>query len=215
MSNQSKEPHEREVFGIKILKPSHPQLRQLKKRHKPSFQGYKMWNSTWLLLDYLGRQGLPPASRLLDAGYGWGPASICSARRHGAQVTAIDIDPEVFPFLNLHAAINQVEIRTLEAGFEQISSPLLQLQDVLAGADICFKEQLVAPLYSLIEKALEAGVQQIVIADPGRRPFKKLCAECSRKLGALMRDWETPEPLIDWPGTVPLIRGHLLIIGNS
>jgi len=200
---------------MKILKPSHPQLRQLKKQHKPSSQGYKMWNSTWLLLDYLARKGLPPGSRLLDAGCGWGLASICGARRHGAQVTAVDIDPEVFPFLNLHADLNQVKIRTLEAGFEQISTPLLQRQDVLTGADICFKDQLVAPLYHLIEGALEAGVQQVVIADPGRRPFKKLSAECSQKLGAVLHDWQTPEPLIDWPGAVPWIRGHLLILSNS
>jgi len=208
-------PHEREVFGIKILKPSHPQLRQLKKRHKPSSQGYKLWNSTWLLLDYLAQEGLAPGTRLLDVGCGWGLAGICAARHHWARVTAVDIDPEVFPFLHLHAQVNQVKIHTLEAGFEQIPAPLLQQQDMLIGADICFRDQLVIPLYHLIERALEAGVQQVLVADPGRRSFEKLSAECSRKLGAVLHDWQAPEPLIDWPGAVPPIRGHLLILSTS
>ena len=80
--------------------------------------------------------------------------------------------------------------------------------------DICFEDQLVVPLYHLIESALEAGVEQVVIADPGRPPFKKLSAKCSQKLGAVLHNWQTPEPLIDRPGVVLWIRGHLLILHN-
>ena len=207
--------HEREVCGIKILKPSHPELRQLKKAHNPSAQGYKLWNSTWLLLDFLEGQDLAPGTRVLDAGCGWGLAGICCARHYQARVTAVDIDPEVFPFLRLHAQANEVEIHTLAAGFDAIPASMLRQQDLLIGADICFRDSMVEPLYRLVERALQAGVQRIALSDPGRRAFEKLGAWCAQNLGAVVHDWQAQEPLIAWSGAGLQIRGRLLLIGST
>ena len=205
---------ERQVFGIKVLKPSHPELRRLKIAHQPSSQGYKLWNSTWLLVDFLSRQGLSSGVRILEAGCGWGLAGIFCAGNYQARVTASDIDPEVFPYLRLHAQENQVEIHTLEAGFDRIPADLLRQQDLLIGADICFRDDMVEPLYRLLERALQAGVQSLALTDPGRPPFRRLAARCSQQLGAAVQDWHTPEPFVVWSGAGLQIRGRLLCLGH-
>lgn len=214
MTNKPAPTHIRQVSDIQILKPSHPQLRRLKAQHNPTSQGYKLWNSTWLLLDFLARHSLPTSPRILDVGCGWGLSGISCARRYNAHVTAADIDSEVFPFLELHAQINEVKIRTLHASFEQIPTAVLERQDLLIGADICFRSHLVDPLFGLIERALEAGVQQIALADPGRFSFKQLATRCVAELGANQQEWKVEEPMISWSGAGMSIRGQLIHIDN-
>jgi predicted nicotinamide N-methyase len=89
-------------------------------------------------MDYFKRRGLRERSRVLEVGCGWGLSGIYCAKTHGAAVTGIDIDPEVFPFLHLQAAINGVEITTFKKGFNGLRKEHLKGIDVLIGADICF-----------------------------------------------------------------------------
>ena len=42
------------------------------------------------------------------------------AKKYGAKVVGLDADPAVFPYLDLHAKINGVKIKTQEATFEQL-----------------------------------------------------------------------------------------------
>ena len=207
--------HERQVHGIRLLKPAHPDLRRLKAAHKPSVQGHKAWNSTYLLLDFLQDQPLPKGIRVLDVGCGWGLLSIFCARRFSAAVTATDIDEQVFPFLQLHARLNQVEVQTLHASFAEIPDPLLYGQDLLVGTDICFRDAMIDPLYSLIRRALDAGVTRIILADPGRFSFRQLAARCVQTLQASEIDWSTQEPTVVWSGASPQIRGRLLLIDRT
>ena len=65
---------ERQAYGLRLPKPSHPQLRLLRSRHAPSAQGHKTWNATWLLADFLTGHPLPQGLRVLDTGCGWGLA---------------------------------------------------------------------------------------------------------------------------------------------
>ncbi len=203
---------ERQAFGLRLLKSFHPELRQLRGRHQPTAQGHKAWNATWLLLDYLQRQELPPGLRVLDVGCGWGLTGIFCASRYQARVTAVDVDPQVFPFLQLHARLNEVEIQTLEASFEEITDELLEQHDLLVGADICFKERMVEPLYQLCSRALQAGVSRVLLADPGRFSFRQLAAQCVQNLDAAEQEWETDEPLLSWPGTRLRLQGRLLLV---
>jgi len=112
--------------------------------------------------------------RVLEVGCGWGVAGVYCAKLHQAAVTSVDIDDSVFPFLRLHSDVNHVQIVTRTVRFEDLTSEQLSKFDVMIGADICFWEDMVSPLESLIQNALVAGVQLILLADPGRQPFDRL-----------------------------------------
>ncbi|MGY8827187.1 MAG: class I SAM-dependent methyltransferase [Candidatus Latescibacterota bacterium] len=205
---------ERDAFGLRLPKASHPALLRLKGLDSPRVQSHKTWNAGWLLIDYLQRQALSQGLQILDIGCGWGLSSgIYCAHSTAAFVTAADIDPRVFPYLQLHAEIYEVKVTTRELSFEQIDSALLTEQDLVIGADICFRENMVEPILRLVERALKAGVHRIVLADPGRPSFRNLSSHCVDQLVARSMNWSVEEPLIEWPGQRPILRGQLLLWG--
>ena len=180
----------RQAYGITVLKTAHPQVRAKKKKHEPCIHGNKFWNSSWCVMDFLSHQGLPPKARVLDIGCGWGLAGIYCAKNHGANVTGMDADAAVFPYLQLHAEINDVEIETWRCKFESVKKKHLRQTNLIIGADICFWDDMVSPLYKLIKKAIEVEVGQIIIADPGRPPFHSLSEKVIEKLGGELKEWE-------------------------
>ncbi len=206
--------HERSAFGLRLAKASHPALRRLRGLDSPRAQGHKAWNAGWLLIDFLQRQPLPKGLRVLDIGCGWGLCGIYCAHHSAAIVTAADIDPRVFPYLKLHAELNKVEIDPRELAFEQMDSALLAEQDLVIGADICFRENMLAPVQSLVERALRAGVHRLLLADPGRPSFRHLSSYCVEQLGARSMLSAVEEPLIEWSGQRPTLKGQLLLIGD-
>ncbi|MFH1571906.1 MAG: methyltransferase domain-containing protein [Gemmatimonadota bacterium] len=196
---------ERHAFGLTILRGSHPRVRALKQDHEPEIHGNKLWNSSYLIMDYLQRQGLPAGSRVMEVGCGWGLAGIYCARRFAAEVTGIDADPNVFAYLRLHAEINEVEVQVQAARFEDLTKRQLADQDLVLGADICFWDELVDPVYKLVRRAVRAGAGQIIIADPGRPPFDEVCSRCVGELGGEVKEWSVDEPRA---------HGWLLIVGS-
>lgn len=99
---------QRQAYGITVLKGVDSRVRALKREHEPSIHGNKFWSSCWLVVDFLACQGLPLGVRVTEVGCGWGLAGIFCARAFGARVVAVDADPEVFPYLQLHASVNHV-----------------------------------------------------------------------------------------------------------
>ena len=127
----------------------------------------------------------------MDVGCGWGALGIYCARMLGSRVTAVDADPQVFPFLQACARINGVEIETRRAGFSRITQRDLEGVDLLVGADICFWDELVKPVYNLVKRAADAGVGQVIIADQERSTFMEMAERCEDKLGAELMEWRT------------------------
>ena len=156
-----------QTYGVTLLLSNHPELRRLKRMYYPSSHGNKVWNSSWLLIDFFNRQKVPKGVRIVEVGCGWGLVGVYCAKRHNALVTAVDIDKDVFPYLHLHAAINQVEISTLKRSFGRLKIQDLRCFDILIGADISFCEKLALSLKRLINRAVRAGVQMVLISDPG------------------------------------------------
>lgn len=142
-----------------------------------------------------------------------GLAGIYCARASGAAVTAVDVDPDVFPFVQLHARLNGVDVASKVASFEEVPHDLLAGQDVLIGADVCFREDMVLPLFGLVARALDAGVRRVVISDPGRLAFHNLAARCLEKLAGRLVMWQVEEPLLPWPGEPPRLEGRILALG--
>jgi len=194
------------AHGIRVLLSHHPAIRRLKRESVPSMHGNRVWSSSWLLMDFLTRTGLPRGVRVLEAGCGWGLAGVYCARRHQARVTGVDRDGDVFPFLRVHAEINRVEIAELRRDFTRITTDVLRGFDLLIAADVCFWDELVGPIRNLILRALRAGVRSVLIADPGRSPFDALGEIMVRTKGGEVLEWTTRHPR--------RIRGRILRVGR-
>lgn len=185
--------------GLVLLKPGHKEIRKLKKEALvPSIHGHKVWNSSFLIMDYLTRNKPPKGSQFMDLGCGWGLLGIQMVRKYDCKVTAVDADEDVFPYLELHAAINKASgIETRKARFEKLRKKDLEGFHTIAGADICFWDELAPVLYKLIRKAIKMGVQRIIIADPGRSPFYKLVKKCEKdsnmKVKVIEKSTSTPK----------------------
>jgi predicted nicotinamide N-methyase len=188
-------PQERSAFGLTMLHPSHPEVRRLQQdAARPTLHGQKVWPTSFVLLDYLHQRGVAPRARVLDLGCGWGLVGIACAKTFQAQVTGLDADAAVFPYLQLHAQRNGVHLETRHGTFADLTLHELAAFELMVGADICFWEELVDPLYHLVRQGVAAGVAEILVADPGRPPFDELCVRCLAQGDAEVLDWTTTTP---------------------
>lgn len=168
--------------GVKAFMATHPDIRKLKRKQEaPSIHGNKIWDSSFVLMDFLHQ--FPPGNdlRVLDIGCGWGVLSCYLAKKYQAKVTAMDADCAVQPYCDYHAKKNKVELVFLESKIKSLKKKQLTSFDMILGADICFWPELGKDWQKLIKKALDAGVKQIYLADPGRSPFWDLVKHCEKK----------------------------------
>jgi predicted nicotinamide N-methyase len=191
-------PQERQVYGLTMLHSSHPEVRRLQHDAvRPSLHGHKVWPTSFVLMDYLHQRGVPPQARVLELGCGWGLVGISCAKTFQAQVTGLDADAAVFPYLQLHAQHNGVHVATRQGTFADLTPLDLAAFELIVGADICFWEELVDPLYQLIRHSVAAGVAEILLADPSRPPFDELCARCVQHGDAEVLDWAMTKPIAE------------------
>src|SRR5438132_455865 len=104
---------------------------------------------------------------------------------------------DAMPYLQLHAQRNGVHLATRHGTFAALTPQDLAAFDLLVGADICFWEDLVDPLYQLIRHSVAAGVAEILVADPSRPPFDELCARCVPQGDAEVFTWTMTTPVAD------------------
>ena len=188
-----------DYLGVKALRSTHPGVRKLKRQQRGHniAHGNKVWRSSFVLMDYLTTYPPEPNSQVLDIGCGWGLPGIFLAKEYGMQVTGIDIDASVQPFLSLQASANDCHVNFEARGFESLSKEELTAYTTVIGTDICFWDDLAQPLFELIGLALESGVARVIIADPGRPPFWDLVELCMTMLDAevvtrrIYQPWKT------------------------
>jgi len=188
------EPYVYHAYGIYLLQAQHRLMRGLRRAFEPTVHGHRTWQSSFILMDYLLAHPIRRGSRVMEVGCGWGPAAIFCAKRFGARVTGVDMDRDVFPFLEVLAALNDVEIATHQSRYEHLSVERLAHERVLVGSDICFWNALVDPLFRLVCRAMRAGVPRIVITDPGRPTFYELADRCAARFDATLCEWYAVEP---------------------
>jgi len=188
------EPNMYQAYGIYLLQPNHRLIRRLKKAYQPSVHGHKTWNASFLLMDYLQHEPLAARSRVLEIGCGWGPGSVFCASRFKARVTALDVDREVFPFLDVLAALNGVSVAPMTRRFERLSEEDLAQFDVIIASDICFWDKMVKPLARLVGRALTAGVKRVIVTDPGRPTFYEFCDLVRTQHRVELQEWYATEP---------------------
>ena len=183
-----------QAYGIYLLRRQHRLIRRLLRVYEPTVHGHKLWRASFLLMDYL--QSNPPAkrSKIMEIGCGWGSASVFCAQRFGADVTGVDADRDIFPFLDVIAALNSVKIRPHRTHYEKLTARYLGDHELIIGSDICFWDNLIKPLRNLIARALRGGTKRIVIADPGRRTFYELADLCAKRWDVTLKEWYAVEP---------------------
>ena len=91
--------------------------------------------------------------------------------------------------------------------FEKLTVKKLSGYDMLIAADICFWDELVSPVANMVNRAVKAGVKQILIADPERAPFFDMAERCVDKHCAEIIDWETSAPI--------KASGAILVVENA
>ena len=182
------------AYGIRVLLSRHPEIRRLKRENIPGYHGNKFWLSSWLLMDYFKRRGLKKKAHVMEIGCGWGLAGTFCAKKYEAKVTGVDIDREVFPFLNLHADLNGVKIKTVRRSFSGLTEKDLKGIEVMIGADICFWDKQVGPIKRLIGRALRQGVGLVLISDPGRPTFDQVAQYSQKKYDGEILDWTARSP---------------------
>jgi predicted nicotinamide N-methyase len=186
---------------------SHPAIRRAKRNNEaPEIHGNKLWKSSCLIIDYLHRNPEPRPRRVLDAGCGWGIGGIWCARHFGAAVTSVDADRNVFPFLEVTAELNGVRTEPRVCRFERLGKRDLSSFDTLIAADVCFWDELVGPVANLVNRAVDAGVERIIIADPERPTFHAMAERCLARHGGELINWRTRGALA--------ASGALLVIDN-
>lgn len=199
---------ERRFRGARMPTGSHPAIRRIKRQGvEPSIHGNKLWKSSCLLIDYLKKNPPEHCQSVIDVGCGRGIAGIWCAKNFGASVTSVDADPDVFPFLQATADINGVETQHLVSRFEKLTTKQLAQYDMLIAADICFWDELVKPVTNMVNRAVKAGVKQILIADPERSPFFEVAERCAEKYCAEVVEWRTR-------GTIEA-SGAIMVLENA
>ena len=203
MRTQVTEPHIIHHLGLKILKSSHPDVRKIKRQQQGhSAHGNKVWRSSFALIDYLETYPLKQQSKVLEIGCGWGLSSLYLTKYQQADVTAIDIDDSVKPYFELQNRINQCHINFQQRSFESLKPDELGSYHYIIGSDICFWDEMTQPLFDLVDRAIAAGVERIIIADPGRPPFWALVDLCTEAFAAevvtrrIYQPWKTEKYLM-------------------
>ena len=189
------EEHIYQAYSIYLLTSQHRLIRRLKRAYEPSIYGTKAWKASFLLMDYLLHNPPRRGAKAMELGCGWGSGAVFCARRFKARMTGLDLDRNVFPFLEVIAALNDVEVEPLEADFKSLSAERLGEEYMLIGSDICFWDSLVKPLFEVVERAMAGGVKRVVIADPGRPTFYELADFCAkREWRTTLNEWYAVEP---------------------
>lgn len=198
----------RRFRGVIMPTSTHPAIRRVRRQgHAPGIHGNKLWKASALLIDYLNRRRPEHHARVMDVGCGWGISGIWCAATLGSQVTSVDADPAVFPYLAATAELNGVSTRHRVARFEKITTRELAGCDMLIAADVCFWDELARPVGNLVNRALRAGVKHIVIADPERQPFLDMAQACVERHCGEVLPWRCR-------GSIEA-RGALLVIENA
>jgi predicted nicotinamide N-methyase len=194
--------------GVTMPTSSHPVIRKVRRQGiSPSIHGNKLWKSSLLLIDFLNKHRPEHCEKVIDVGCGWGISGIWCAKTLGSSVTSVDADPDVFPFLEASANLNGVATTPLVSAFEKLSTRQLSQFDMLIAADICFWDELVDPVFNMVNRAVNAGVKHIVIADPERSTFFDMAKRCETRHCAEIIEWKTSTPI--------KARGALMVLENA
>jgi len=188
--------HELTAHGLTFLKPGHKRIKALKDEFgEANLHGTKVWDSSFVLMDYLLLDPIPKDRVVFDIGCGWGPTSLFLLKHFSSRVLSIDADDSVEPYLKLHGELNGFDPIFWQRKLNQLKKEDLAMADTIVGGDICFWDELRDDWWKLLKRAKKVGVRQVLIADPGRQPFYDLAHWAKERFDAELWEHDIKEPL--------------------
>lgn len=183
------------LFDTSIFSPEHPAIKAIARlQDEPSIHGDKVWEASYVMMDFLQQFPVENASRILEIGCGWGVLTSYLAQHYSGQVTGLDADTSVKPYFDFHANQNNVSPLFINGTMKSMTQKKLADYDVIIGGDICFWDSLKRDWQNLIRRAFKAGVSEIYIVDPGRPPFWDLVEYSEKRFAGEIWSHEVKQP---------------------
>lgn len=112
----------------------------------------KLWESAMVLADVAATLPLEPGARVLELGAGLGAPGLAAAAK-GFAVTLSDYEQIILDFQRVSAAKNGLDVQISFVDWNK--PPTLEPFDVILGAEVIFREDLIAPLIGIFDKLLK------------------------------------------------------------
>ena len=183
------------LFNVSIFPPKHSAIRAIaRSQDEPSIHGDKIWEASYVMMDFLEEFPLARNSRILEIGCGWGVLTSYLAHHYSGRVTGLDADASVKPYFDFHTRQNKVAPDFVRGTMKSMTQEKLSDYDVIIGGDICFWDNLKRDWQNLIRRAFKSGVSEIYIVDPGRPPFWELVEYSEKRFAGEIWSHEVNSP---------------------
>ena len=112
----------------------------------------KLWESAMILADVASTLPLQPGARVLELGAGLGAPGLAAAAK-GFAVTLSDYEQIILDFQRVSAAKSGLDVDIAFVDWNK--PPNLESFDVMMGAEVIFREDLMAPLLGVFDRLLK------------------------------------------------------------
>jgi predicted nicotinamide N-methyase len=153
----------------------------------------KLWEAAIVLAQFLAGQQYAGTTTLLELGAGLGAPGLAAAAA-GCSATLTDYEEQILDFQRVSAAasgLDNVEFALLDWK----NPPAMQRYDIIAGAEILFREEFFEPLLNVMRESLKPGGVIYLAHDIKRqslRPFLQM-AEGEYNIAASRRTLKSME----------------------
>lgn len=138
----------------------------------------KLWEAAIVLAQYLAAQKFAKGTSLLELGAGLGAPGLAAAA-NGCEVTLSDYEEHILNFERVSASASKLDnVECLMLDWK--NPPDMKQYDVIAGAEILFREEFFEPLLGVMDKALKPGGVIYLAHDERRQslhPFLQMASE--------------------------------------
>lgn len=131
----------------------------------------RLWDAAMILSYVLGSQPSPGGKRLLELGAGLGAPGLAAAAA-GFDVTISDYEDIIMDFQKVSAAASKLE-NIQFSHLDWLNPPDLEPFDVLAGAEILFRDEFFEPLLNIFKNYLKPDGMIYLAHDAKRQSLPK------------------------------------------
>lgn len=153
----------------------------------------KLWEAAIVLAQYLAGQQFKDGTTLLELGAGLGAPGLAAAAA-GCSVTMTDYEDLILDFERVSASASGLA-KVSFVNLDWKNPPEMEQHDIIAGAEILFREEFFEPLLNVMRKALKPGGVIYLAHDIRRKSLKPFLqmAEAEYNIAASKRTLKSLE----------------------